>query len=93
MLGVNPPSRFGQFQTDNGEVLSFEEKPAFSDEWINGGYFFFRREFLQYLSRDEACILEKTPLIAWPTTASSRSTSTAGSGPAWTPSATWTSST
>jgi len=48
VLGVNPPSRFGQFQTDNGEVLSFEEKPAFSDEWINGGYFFFRREFLQY---------------------------------------------
>jgi glucose-1-phosphate cytidylyltransferase len=63
VLGVNPPSRFGQIKTDNGEVLRFEEKPEFSDEWINGGYFFFRRAFLSYLSRDESCVLEKTPLI------------------------------
>ncbi len=63
VLGVNPPSRFGQIKTDDGEVLQFEEKPEFTDEWINGGYFFFRREFLSYLSRDDSCVLEKTPLI------------------------------
>lgn len=63
VLGVNPPSRFGQIQTNDGEVLRFEEKPEFIDEWINGGYFFFRRDFLSYLSRDESCVLEKTPLI------------------------------
>ncbi|HOA73897.1 MAG TPA: glucose-1-phosphate cytidylyltransferase [Phycisphaerae bacterium] len=63
VLGVNPPSRFGQIKTDGCEVLSFEEKPEFTDEWINGGYFFFRRRFLSYLSTDESCVLEKTPLI------------------------------
>lgn len=63
VLGVNPPSRFGEIRTDDGEVIAFDEKPEFSDEWINGGYFFFRREFLSYLSRDESCVLEKTPLI------------------------------
>lgn len=63
VLGVNPPSRFGQLKTAGCEVVSFEEKPEFTDEWINGGYFFFRRDFLDYLSTDESCVLEKTPLI------------------------------
>lgn len=63
VLGVNPPSRFGEFKTDGDEVVRFEEKPAFEDNWINGGYFFFRREFLGYLSLDAACVLEKTPLV------------------------------
>lgn len=63
VLGVNPPSRFGQIKVDDGEVICFEEKPEFIDEWINGGYFFFRREFLSYLSADESCVLEQTPLI------------------------------
>jgi glucose-1-phosphate cytidylyltransferase len=63
VLGVNPPSRFGQIRTRDGEVTRFDEKPEFSDEWINGGYFFFRRDFLTYLDRDDGCVLEKTPLV------------------------------
>lgn len=63
VLGVNPPSRFGEIQTAGNEVLRFEEKPEFGDSWINGGYFFFRRGFLEYLSTDESCILERTPLV------------------------------
>ena len=62
VLGVNPPSRFGQFKLDSDDVVKFEEKPAFTNDWINGGYMFVRREFLMYLSEDESCVLEKTPL-------------------------------
>jgi glucose-1-phosphate cytidylyltransferase len=62
VLGVNPPSRFGEFKLDHGEVVEFAEKPEFTDNWINGGYFFFRRDFLNYLSSDDGCVLEKEPL-------------------------------
>ena len=63
VLGVNPPSRFGEIKLAGSEVLEFEEKPEFGEAWINGGYFFFRRGFLKYLSADESCVLEKTPLV------------------------------
>jgi glucose-1-phosphate cytidylyltransferase len=62
VLGVNPPSRFGEIVLAGSDVERFEEKPRFSDEWINGGYFFFRRPFLDYLSADESCVLERAPL-------------------------------
>jgi len=63
VLGVNPPSRFGEIKIAGTDVLRFEEKPEFEASWINGGYFFFRRNFLEYLSQDEGCILERTPLV------------------------------
>ncbi len=62
VLGVNPPSRFGEIVLKGDEVERFEEKPRFGDEWINGGYFFFRRGFLDYLSTDGSCVLERAPL-------------------------------
>ena len=62
ILGINPPSRFGEIRLNDEEVIEFNEKPEFLDEWINGGYFFFKREFLKYISKDENCILEKQPL-------------------------------
>ena len=63
VLGTNPPSRFGQIVVDGDEISRFEEKPEFTDEWVNGGYFFFRRSFLRYLSKDESCVLEQAPLV------------------------------
>jgi glucose-1-phosphate cytidylyltransferase len=63
LLGVSPPSRFGQIVLDGDEVSRFTEKPEFTDEWINGGFFFFRRSFLDYLSTDESCVLERAPLV------------------------------
>ena len=63
VLGVNPPSRFGEIILDGNSVESFKEKPEFTDEWINGGYFFFRKDFLKYLSEDQDCVLEKEPLV------------------------------
>ena len=63
VLGVNPPSRFGELRVEESKVQEFSEKPEFSDNWINGGYFFFHRDFLPYLSPEESCVLERDPLI------------------------------
>lgn len=64
VLGVNPPSRFGEIQLAGDEVVQFAEKPEFKEKWINGGYFFFKREFFKlYLELTETCVLEKKPLV------------------------------
>jgi glucose-1-phosphate cytidylyltransferase len=63
VLGINPPSRFGELKLEGTKVREFSEKPDFHDQWINGGYFFFHREFLSYLDMDEQCVLERQPLI------------------------------
>ncbi len=63
VLGVNPPSRFGELRVTDDRVEEFSEKPDFADNWINGGYFFFRRDFLSYLEKDETCVLERDPLV------------------------------
>jgi glucose-1-phosphate cytidylyltransferase len=63
VLGVNPPSRFGELRVGGNSVEEFSEKPDFADSWINGGYFFFRREFLPYLTTEESCVLEREPLV------------------------------
>ena len=62
VLGVNPPSRFGEFRMEGHELLEFVEKPELTEAWVNGGYFFFRRDFAKYLSSDEDCVLEREPL-------------------------------
>lgn len=62
VLAVNPPSRFGEFRMDGDTLEEFVEKPDLESVWINGGYFFFRRAFLGYLSTDEGCVLEREPL-------------------------------
>jgi glucose-1-phosphate cytidylyltransferase len=64
VLGINPPSRFGEIRLIGDRVEEFAEKPEFKDSWVNGGFFFFRREFFEnYLSKEEECVLEKKPLI------------------------------
>jgi glucose-1-phosphate cytidylyltransferase len=64
ILGVNPPSRFGEIHLEGDHVVEFLEKPDFNEKWINGGFFFFKRDFFkEYLSREESCILERTPLV------------------------------
>ncbi|HEY1662849.1 MAG TPA: glucose-1-phosphate cytidylyltransferase [Verrucomicrobiae bacterium] len=63
VLGVNPPSRFGEIRVKNGHAVEFSEKPDLDNHWINGGYFFFHRDFLKYVSQDESCVLEREPLV------------------------------
>jgi glucose-1-phosphate cytidylyltransferase len=63
VLGVNPPSRFGEIKLNGDNVIEFDEKPEFSEKWINGGYFFFNKKFLKYLTKDPGCVLEREPLV------------------------------
>ncbi len=63
VLGVNPPSRFGELRTRDSLVEEFAEKPDFTESWVNGGYFLFERGFLPYLSAEEGCVLEREPLV------------------------------
>jgi len=63
VLGVNPPSRFGELKIDGRKVQEFSEKPDFHDQWINGGYFFFHRSFLPFIESGDECVLERQPLV------------------------------
>lgn len=64
VLGVNPPSRFGEIRLAGDVVEEFAEKPEFTEKWINGGFFFFKKDFFNhYLSKETDCVLEKTPLV------------------------------
>lgn len=63
VLGIKPTARFGELDIkDNGLVEGFLEKPESKQGFINGGYFFFRRQFRKYLETENSCILERSPL-------------------------------
>lgn len=63
VLGANPPSRFGELKLEEDQVIAFSEKPELKSNWINAGFFFFRRGFVDYLDKDPDCVLEQSPLI------------------------------
>ena len=62
VTGVIPPSRFGSLDIEGRQVTRFSEKPRIEDDFVSGGFFIFKREFLDYLSDEDDCILEKGPL-------------------------------
>jgi len=64
MTAVRPPSRFGEIIGENNLVKSFNEKPAVSEGFINGGFFVFKRALFDHLSIDDSCALEREPLEA-----------------------------
>lgn len=63
VTGVHPSSRFGELVSKNNQVFTFAEKPQVKEGLINGGFFVFKREFLNYLKADDDCYLEADPLI------------------------------
>lgn len=62
VLSVQPPSQFGRLALNPDGTASFLEKPSRTEQSINGGFLFFRRGFLDYLSLAEDCVLEREPL-------------------------------
>ncbi len=58
VTAVRPPSRFGEILLSGDRVREFEEKPQLTSGYINGGFFVFKREFLEYLTAEETCDLE-----------------------------------
>lgn len=63
LTAVRPPSRFGELELRGGEVAEFNEKPFVPRGRINGGYFVFRREFLDRMPERPDLVLEREPLI------------------------------
>jgi glucose-1-phosphate cytidylyltransferase len=62
VTGVRPPNRFGELKVEGSKVVAFEEKPQVGQGMINGGFFFLEPGFLDYLSEESSCVLEKQPL-------------------------------
>ncbi len=63
VVGVPPPARWGELDiAADQRVCGFLEKPESRAGLINGGFFFFRQEFRNYLTTASDCILERDPL-------------------------------
>lgn len=61
VTGVGVSSQFGELKVQGDVVTSFAEKPV-NQSMINGGFFVFERAFLDYLTVDPDCVLERAPL-------------------------------
>lgn len=64
VTGVYPPSRFGDLITEGPLVTKFKQqlKDVGSQQPINGGYFVFKKEFLDHIPDDPSADLEKIPM-------------------------------
>tara|TARA_Y100000031_G_C8177255_1_gene364719 strand:+ start:166 stop:1017 length:852 start_codon:yes stop_codon:yes gene_type:complete len=62
VTGINPASRFGELKIRGDQVESFAEKAGTNSGLVNGGFFVFSKEFLNYLTPDDSCDLEFGPL-------------------------------
>jgi len=61
VTAVRPPARFGALVLKDDQVAEFSEKPQTGEGWINGGFFVFEPQVLDYLTDDQA-ILERETL-------------------------------
>lgn len=63
VTGVHPTSRYGELGVDpSGTINNFAEKPP-SEGWVSGGFFAFRRSFLDHLPKSKPQhFFEKYPL-------------------------------
>jgi glucose-1-phosphate cytidylyltransferase len=53
---VRPPARFGSVVLDGERVVEFTEKEATREGWINGGFFVFEPEVLNYIQGDDVSL-------------------------------------
>ncbi|UVO51698.1 glucose-1-phosphate cytidylyltransferase [Sphingomonas sp. SUN019] len=61
VTAVQPPARFGNLELEGDRVSEFTEKVQKHETWINGGFFVFEPQVLDYLTGD-AEPLEQAPL-------------------------------
>lgn len=62
ITGIQPGGRFGVLDLEGQTVTGFQEKAKEDGGWINGGFMVMEPEVLHYLSVEEGCILERTPM-------------------------------
>jgi glucose-1-phosphate cytidylyltransferase len=53
VTAVRPPARFGALAFEGDLVRQFSEKPQAGEGWINGGFFVFEPEMLDYIENDQ----------------------------------------
>ncbi len=58
VTAVRPPSRFGELKISGDKVVKFEEKPQLGTGIINGGFFVFKKKFMEYLTPNANCDFE-----------------------------------
>lgn len=61
LTAVQPPGKFGSLNIIDNKVMEFKEKPRGDSAWVNGGFFVFEKEFIDYI-KDNNTILEREPL-------------------------------
>ncbi|WP_319379229.1 glucose-1-phosphate cytidylyltransferase [uncultured Methanocorpusculum sp.] len=63
MTSVQPEGKFGALIcNDNGEIISFTEKPKGDGGWINASFFVLQPEVFDYIKEGDATIFERAPL-------------------------------
>jgi glucose-1-phosphate cytidylyltransferase len=62
VTAVRPLARFGMLQLEGNNVTDFTKDNLIHDGRIDGGFCAFKKDFFDYLSEDENCILELHPL-------------------------------
>ncbi|MBU6408789.1 MAG: glucose-1-phosphate cytidylyltransferase [Verrucomicrobia bacterium] len=63
LTGARPPGRFGELSVEDCRVAKFNEKPEFSGNYLNSGFFVFNSSvFDRYLGDREDLTLEREPL-------------------------------
>ncbi|MNL04334.1 Glucose-1-phosphate cytidylyltransferase [compost metagenome] len=53
---MHPPARFGLMEMDGDTVTRFSEKPQTEGDWINGGFFVFEPEVLDYIDGPQSSL-------------------------------------
>jgi glucose-1-phosphate cytidylyltransferase len=63
LSAVHPAGRFGSLKIeDNGSIHTFNEKPQFEQDYVNGGYMVCHRNIFNYLTDDPNVMLEREPV-------------------------------
>jgi len=52
VTAVQPKSRYGELNIQDGKVTRFREKPEYTSNWINGGFFILEPGVFDYIDRD-----------------------------------------
>ena len=56
VTAVRPPARFGHLQIEGDRVVHFGEKVQADEGWINGGFFVFNREIIDFIHSDSEAL-------------------------------------
>ena len=62
LTGIQPGGRYGVLDLSGECVTGFREKAKEDGGWINGGFMVMEPEVFGYLSEEENCVLERTPM-------------------------------